>query len=91
MEMKDLRKENKRLEKLLNNVCEYLTELCKHDKDFFTKKHSKLFFGMTEKEHKKYIQCFAENYLTEKFYKGKLDDDIYFDRDKERPWDYTRD
>lgn len=55
MEMKDLQKENKRLEKLLNNVCAYLTELCEHDNDFFTKEHSKLFFGMTEKEHKKYI------------------------------------
>ena len=46
---------NERLDILLNNVCAYLCELCSHDEDFFTKEHSKQFFGMTAKEHKKYI------------------------------------
>ena len=44
-----------RLDVLLNNVCAYLCELVSNDTDFFTEEHSKLFFDMTEDEHKKYI------------------------------------
>lgn len=54
-ELVETQKKNERLDILLNNVCSYICELCSHDKDFFTKEHSKMFFGMTEKEHKKYI------------------------------------
>lgn len=52
---KEVSKNNERLKTLLNNVCAYLCELASHDKDFFTEKHSKLFFDMTKEEHKKYI------------------------------------
>lgn len=52
-ENKKLKKDFKRVETLLFDVCYYLTELL--DKDDLTARHSAIRFGMTPKEHKKYI------------------------------------
>lgn len=48
-----MNKNYERLELLLNNVCAYLAEIM--HKDDMTAEHSKMAFGMTEEEHKKYI------------------------------------
>lgn len=48
-----LRAKNERLDILLNNVCAYLVEIM-HTDDM-TAEHSKIAFGMTAEEHKKYI------------------------------------